>query len=248
MNKVESDNFVAIAGSNLARCFITVDGQSLRPDSIFYIKESADWSPDYTHMLGTNGMPDGAPTRYKMNLRERLAVGEDGSMVSLRGHALKLDEPVVLRPGDNGEGYNYINGKRMARLVYSTWNGCIPDCLEVDHLNRKRNDDRLCNLRLTTHSDNLRNTNRTRLHGWSASDKVLLIPMKSGDPVFVHPSDAYEIVGDHNTWKLLHGQRRTAGGWGAIINPTQNMVRGYFRAYQEFDRDGLLEKCLALVA
>lgn len=46
MNKLESENFIAITNSNLARCFVPVDGQALRPDSIFYIKESVDWSPD----------------------------------------------------------------------------------------------------------------------------------------------------------------------------------------------------------
>lgn len=248
MDKLESENFKAIAHSRLAKCFVTVDGQTLRPDSVFFVLGSADWKRDYQHMLGANGMPDGTPTLYKMNLKERLAFGTDGSAISLCGRALSLSEPVIRKTQDNGEGYNYVSSKRMARLIWETWYGKIPDGLEVDHLNRKRNDDRLLNLRLTTHSDNLRNTSRTHLHGWSASDKVLLIPMKSGSPVLVHPSDAYEIVGDHNTWKLLHGQRRTAGGWGAVLNPTQSRVRGYFGAYKEFDREGLLEKCLALVA
>ncbi|MDE6261033.1 MAG: HNH endonuclease [Oscillospiraceae bacterium] len=248
MGKLESENFAAIVNSNLARCFVTVDGQALRPDSIFYILGSADWSPDYTHMLGSSGMPDSSPELFKMNLKERLAIGTNGTVVSLRGRALKLTEPVSLKLGDNGEGYRYLSSKRMARVVYTTWFGPIPDGLEVDHLNRKRGDDSIFNLRLVTHSQNAKNRKPTFRCRWNPTDKVLLIPMVSGDPVVVHPSQAYAIIKDCNVWKLLHGQRRVAGGFGAVLNPTKSTVKGHFEAYSEFNREGLLEACLALVA
>lgn len=248
MNEVERENFKAIAGSNLARCFIPVDGQELRPDSLFFVKDSADWSQDYQHMLGTNGMPDGSPAMYKMNLEERLAFGTDGSAISLRGRALNLNEPIVRKTYDNGEGYNYADSKRMARMIFETFYGKIPAGMEVDHMNRKRDDDRLCNLRLVTHSQNSRNRKPAEPHSWLASDRVLLIPMKSGNPVLVHPSDAYAVVRDYNTWKLLHGQRTTANGWYAIVNPTPVDVTGYFKAYPALNREGLLDACLALVA
>lgn len=249
MNKLESENFSAIASSHLARCFITVDGQALRPDSVFFVLGSADWAPDYQHMLGTDGMPDGTPTLYKMNLRERLAFGTDGSAISLRGRALTLNEPIVRKTQDNGEGYNYADSKRMARMVWETWFGKIPAGLEVDHMNRKRNDDRLCNLRLVTHSQNSKNRKPVAQQSWTATDRVLLIPVKSGNPVLVHPSDAYEIVHDYNTWKLLHCQRVTANGWGAIVNPTRQTVVAYFDTHKDvFKRRGLLDACLALVA
>lgn len=248
MNRSEQKNFEAIKNSNLAGCFVTADGQALRPDSIFFIKGSNEWSNDYQSMLGTDGLPDGTPARYKMNLRERLALGDDGSVVSLRGNALKLDEPVLLQSYDNGEGYNYLNGKRLARLLYSTWNGQIPAGLEVDHLNRNRADDRLSNLRLTTHSGNLKNRKTRGRNSWSAADRVLLIPEKSGDPVLVHPTKAYGIVRDCNTWKLIHGYRKTANGWHAILNPKKSDVTGHFRAYPDLNRAGLLDKCLALVS
>lgn len=247
MCKLESENFAAVVNSNLARCFITVDGQALRPDSVFFILGSTSWSHDYQHMLGTDGMPDGTPALFKMNLKERLALGNDGTVVSLRGPALKMTEPVVLKTGDNGEGYNYVSQKRLARLVYETWYGEIPDGLEVDHMNRKRGDDRLCNLRLVTHSQNLQNRKPVARCSWAPTDLVLLIPIQSGDPMLVHPSQAYTIVRNFNTWKLLHGLRRVAGGWGAIMNPTKAAVRGHFDAFSEFNRDGLLEACLALV-
>lgn len=248
MNKSERKNFEAIKNSNLAGCFVPVDGQPLSPDSIFFIKGSNEWSNDYQSLLGTDGLPDGSPARYKMNLKERLALGDDGSVVSLRGNALRLNEPVLLEMYDNGEGYNYLNSKRMSRLFYSTWMGKIPAGLEVDHLNRNRADDRLCNLRLVTHSTNMQNCKRLARHGWSDADRVLLIPEKSGDPVLVHPTKAYGIVRDCNTWKLLHGYRCSASGWHAIMNPKKSDVTGHFRAYPELNRPGLLDKCLALVS
>lgn len=248
MTAAERENFRAVAHSNLARCFVTIDGQALRPDSVFYIKGSADWSPDYQHFLGTHGMPDGSPTMFRMNLKERLAVGLDSSVVSLRGHALRLTEPIVLKTRDNGEGYNYIGSKRLARLVYETWGGVIPSGMEVDHMNRVRSDDRLANLRLVTHSQNQANRKPVFRRSWAATDRVLLIPVKSGDPVFVHPSQAYSVVRDCNTWKLLHGQRLTANGWFAIMNPTASDVAAYFKVYPELMQTGLLDACLALVA
>lgn len=247
MTKTESENFDRISSSRLARCFITIDGKDLRHDSVFYIKGDVDWGDDYQCLLGTDGMPDGTPALYRMNLAERLALGTDGSVVSLRGRALDLPGPVVRKMSDNGEGYNYLSGKRMARLFWSTWFGPIPEGFEVDHLNRKRDDDRLVNLRLTTHSQNLRNRRSTARSSWLATDMVLLIPVVSGDPVLTHPREAYEIVRDTNTWKLLHGQRVTAGGWGAIVNPTPDGVTGWFKAYENFDRPGLLNQCLALL-
>lgn len=248
MNAAEQKNFEAIRNSNLARCFVPTDGQALRPDSVFFIKGSSEWADTHQSMLGTDGLPDGTPARYKLNLKERLALGDDGSVVSLRGEALKLNEPVLLQMYDNGEGYNYLNGKRMSRLIYSTWMGPIPAGLEVDHLNRNRADDRLSNLRLTTHSNNLKNRRPKAQNSWNATARVLLIPEKSGDPVLVHPTKAYSIVRDCNTWKLLHGYRRTANGWYAILNPKKSDVTGYFRVYPDLNRQGLLEKCLALVS
>lgn len=247
MNNSERKNYRDIANSNLAKCFVTVDGQSLRPDSLFFIKGSADWDPDYTHFLGTNGMPDGTPAIYKMNLKERLALGTDGSAVSLRGRALGMSEPIVRKMRDNGEGYNYADSHRMARLVWETFYGKIPSGLEIDHMNRKRGDDRLCNLRLVTHAQNARNRKQVYQRSWATNDRVMLIPAKSGDPVLVHPQEAYAIVNDCNTWKLLHGQRVTANGWYALLNPTAADVNGYLKVYPDLDRNGLLAKCLALL-
>src|SRR5689334_7938096 len=51
-----------------------------------------------------------------------------------------------------------INGKvklhYIQRLVWASFNGPVPENLEVDHINRIRDDNRLCNLRLLSPLEN----------------------------------------------------------------------------------------------
>jgi hypothetical protein len=87
----------------------------------------------------------------------------------------RADEWKELVPRDNGQGYGVVNvGFRgttikmtMHRLVWIAANGEIPAGVEIDHLNRDVSDNRIDNLRLVTHSENLRNRNfsgpKTRL-------------------------------------------------------------------------------------
>lgn len=255
MNAIEAENFAQIASSNLARCFVPVDGQVLRPDSLFFILANADWTHDYNHFLGTSGMPDGVASRYRFHLGERLAVPDDNSdPVSLRGPALRADEPRPLRRSDNGEGYSYMNSSRYSRIVWEAFFGAIPDGLEVDHMNRVRNDDRLANLRLVTHSDNVRNSRVTRRSSWKPDDRVLLIDTVGGNPLLMHPAKVNRnLTGGNNIWKVLHGDRVSDKGWYAIVNPTAATVDTYFSVVLRSRLTGrryktLLEKCLALVA
>lgn len=255
MDKFESENFKAIASSNLARCFVPVDGQELRPDSLFFIKAGADWTPDYQHMLGTHGMPDGVASRFRFHLGERLAVPDDGTNpISLRGPALKLDEPRHLRLSDNGEGYNYLASSRYGRLVWEAHMGAIPPGLEVDHMNRVRDDDRLANLRLVTHSDNIRNSRVTYRSSWKPEDRVLMIDTVHSNALLVHPTKVNrDLTGGNNVWKVLHGDRVSDKGWYAVMNPTVATVDTYFSIVLRDRLPGrrykaLLGKCMALVA
>ena len=52
---------------------------------------------------------------------------------------------------------------RVHRLVYETFNGEIPDGMEIDHINTVKDDNSLENLRCVTHAENLGN-HLTRKH------------------------------------------------------------------------------------
>jgi hypothetical protein len=58
-------------------------------------------------------------------------------------------------------GYVYINadGKMhsASRLAWKAVNGELPDNIEIDHINRIKDDNRICNLRCATRAENLRN-------------------------------------------------------------------------------------------
>ena len=94
-------------------------------------------------------------------------VSNDGRVRSKRG---------ILNPGNNGNGYMYVwlckDGKvehhYVHRLVAEAFIGKITDGLEIDHYNADRTDNRVTNLRLVTHAENLRNPlalEKARLRG-----------------------------------------------------------------------------------
>lgn len=87
---------------------------------------------------------------------ENYFVDKEGNVYSKTGRKLKCST--------NGLGYRqlftYKDGKFdksycIHRLVYETFVGQIPDDMEIDHINRNRSDNRLENLRVLSHKDNL---------------------------------------------------------------------------------------------
>lgn len=62
---------------------------------------------------------------------------------------------------NNGKGYLTFkfNGRRLKvhRVIWELHNGKIPDGMEIDHINHKRDDNRIENLRIVSRDDNMRN-------------------------------------------------------------------------------------------
>lgn len=76
-----------------------------------------------------------------------------------RRHADKVGQPCGGVSASTGYVEMYVDGaNRLAhRLAWIYVHGSIPEGMRIDHANRDRTDNRLANLRLATHADNLRN-------------------------------------------------------------------------------------------
>lgn len=52
----------------------------------------------------------------------------------------------------------------LHRIMWELINGRIPNEMQVDHINHNRSDNRICNLRLATKKENLKNKSRSKLN------------------------------------------------------------------------------------
>ncbi|MEE1135637.1 MAG: HNH endonuclease [Methanocorpusculum sp.] len=52
-------------------------------------------------------------------------------------------------------GYSMISYVRLSYIIWIAANGAIPYGMQIDHINGDREDDRLCNLRLVSRSENI---------------------------------------------------------------------------------------------
>lgn len=70
-------------------------------------------------------------------------------------------------PGNYTRIHTFRNGKRISfavhRIVWEAANGPIPKGLEVNHINGRKDDNRLVNLELVTHAENIQHAFRTGL-------------------------------------------------------------------------------------
>ena len=76
----------------------------------------------------------------------------------IKGYMMQLQPNSIntyLEVGLKKDGYRKT--LKVHRLVWEAFNGEIKEGLEVDHINAVRTDNRLENLRLVTHKDNLNN-------------------------------------------------------------------------------------------
>lgn len=66
--------------------------------------------------------------------------------------------------------WGYVVGRfrgkttRAHRVIWEMHNGQIPEGMEIDHINHIRDDNRIENLRLVSHSENMRNISRSKVN------------------------------------------------------------------------------------
>lgn len=80
-------------------------------------------------------------------------VRDDGTILN------KYGKEVGFKNGNKGYKYVQVGDKKVPihRFIWEAFNGEIPEGMEIDHINTIRNDNRLCNLRMVSSSQNKRN-------------------------------------------------------------------------------------------
>ena len=88
----------------------------------------------------------------------------------------KRQNRFIVCSSDNSQGYLRVKTSKtrvmVHRLVWETFNGSIPEGMEIDHINTIKTDNRLENLRCVSHKENS-NNELTREHiSESRKDKI----------------------------------------------------------------------------
>ena len=147
---------------------------------------------------------------------KRFRKGRNGSLVTVKEK--------ILKPWINSTGYYLIELSKQSikkkhlvhRLVWSAFNGQIPEDLQVNHINEVKTDNRLSNLNLMTCKENLNWGTRNER---SAKKRTKVVLQFTLDDVFVkeYPSliQAYRETGFffQNISKCCNGKRKTAHGF-----------------------------------
>ena len=99
---------------------------------------------------------------YKHSVFTNYAANKNGDILSLKTKR-------ILKMRNNGNGYLYFGlcseklekpkNYYQHRFVFEVFKGLIPSCFEIDHQNNVRSDNRIKNLQLLTHKQNLEKSN-----------------------------------------------------------------------------------------
>lgn len=168
--------------------------------------------------------------RKTINGVEYVEVAESDGKVFVSDTGLILRNGLITRGNDNGHGYRTVAiARRTAyvhRIVFETLVGEIPDGYEIDHIDNSRDNNRLDNLRLATHHDNLtknplsvehrREASRRTIRKAIDSQKVAVVMINDDGTEHWFPcgAEAARATGTHFTSisQVLHGKLKHAGG------------------------------------
>lgn len=119
-----------------------------------------------------------------------------------RVRSLKHEKIRILKQLKHTNGYLKVNLCKdgitkifyVHRLVYEAFNGFIPDGYEINHINEDKTDNRLDNLNLLTHGENIRYGTANQRRAEKLSDQVLQLTL---DEVLVKEWPSIAEAGRH---------------------------------------------------
>ena len=144
-----------------------------------------------------------------------------------------------IRWGDGPTGYltstGYLRVKvnythyRVARLVWKMYYGeDPPKNMSVDHINRDRTDNRIANLRLTTHSEN--NSNRKKTNKKKHTPTVNKNPVRQTKPVILT-----SLNGEEKHYPSIQSAADFLGVYATsvsnVLRKRANTIKGFTARY-----------------
>lgn len=161
-------------------------------------------------------------------------VAESGGkiFVSRKGHVLRCladNDCRMMKPHDNCHGYttvtfgcfgNASHKVYIHRLVFEVFVGEIPDGWDVDHINDVRCDNRLENLQVMTHYDNLTVKPSTVENRRNASRKCIKLAIKAQEKPVV-------CVDDNGVERWFKSSMAAARATGTSFSSISMVLHGY---------------------
>lgn len=139
-----------------------------------------------------------------------------------RIRSFKYNNVRVLKPGKTREGYYivilYLNSVRknvsVHRLLWTAFNGPIPEGLQINHLNENKADNRLENLSLCTAKENINYGTRNKRAGEKLCKRIQMLDKNNNIlKTFNSLKEAAQflnIKSHGNISHCLHGKRKSA--------------------------------------